>query len=490
MRPNVTNYGLTPDALKQIEAKMRQMQATGTVVTPEMMEAMYTAALKTGTDLNKRQADITVTGMREAANDRRYASEVKRQEDAAKAAKNTKMAEGIGGTIGNLGLRYGTKWLDEKLFPAKTPGGSVTGETLKTVGGQPIQESGLQTVGGQNIRIGGQPSLMPEGHPLTGYGSAADMEALELAPSTLPGTGPVTAPPVMPGPLVGPTLETGGAIVPTTELAAMEGAQTAIAPLSPVAELGVNAVAPMGVTEVTGTMIPVTETVMPTVAELGTGAAAPATEIGASALTNAAPALTPMSAMGPFGAGALGAGIMGAFGVDDDVGKALLFGEGGENEQKIAGRAAGGAASGALAGTTIFPGVGTVIGGVLGGIGGAVSGLLDDCIIVTCCHGRHSEQVLIAREYRDRFMSARQIRGYYLLADKLVPLMTRKPKLKNAVRRYLVNRLIPYGRWATGRTTTLPSMTSYVVTMTFLGLCSGIGIYVQQYVRRATGEVY
>jgi|GEM_PF-3303651 len=488
MPPNVKNYGLAPDALKQIEAKMRQMQATGTVVTPEMMEAMYAAALKTGTDVNKRQADITVTGMREAANDRRYAAEVKRQEDAAKAAKNAKMAEGIGGTIGNLGLRYGTKWLGEKLFPAKTPGGSVTGEMLKTVGGQPMQESGLQTVGGQNIRIGGQPSLMPEGNPLTGYGSAADMEALELAPSTLPG--PVTTPPVTPAPFVGPTVETGGAIVPSTELAAMEGAQAAAVPLSPVAELGVNAVAPIGVTEVGGTMIPMTEAIVP-VAELGTGAVAPAAEIGASALTNSAPAaLTPMSAMGPFGAGAFGGGVMGAFGVDDDVGKALLFGEGGENEQKIAGRAAGGAATGALAGTTIFPGVGTVIGGVLGGIGGAVSGLVDDCIIVTCCHGSNSKEVQIAREYRDRFMSARQIRGYYLLADKLVPLMTRKPKLKNAVRRYLVNRLIPYGRWATGRTATLPSMASYVVTMAFLGLCSVIGIYVQQYVRSATGEVY
>ena len=96
----------------------------------------------------------------------------------------------------------------------------------------------------------------------------------------------------------------------------------------------------------------------------------------------------------------------------------------------------------------------------------------------------------IAREYRDRFMSARQIRGYYVLADKIVPLMTRKPKLKNTVRRFLVNRLIPYGGWATGRTTTVPPMTSYVVTTVFLGLCSTLGIYVPQYIRRATGEVY
>ena len=50
------NYSLAPDALKQIEAKMRQMQATGQVITAEMMEAMYAAALKTGTEQNKLQS--------------------------------------------------------------------------------------------------------------------------------------------------------------------------------------------------------------------------------------------------------------------------------------------------------------------------------------------------------------------------------------------------------------------------------------------------
>ena len=80
------------------------------------------------------------------------------------------------------------------------------------------------------------------------------MQALELAPSTLPG--PVTTPPATTAPFVGPTAETGGAILPSTELAGMQGVQAAAAPLSPVAELGVNAVAPMGITEVGGTMIP------------------------------------------------------------------------------------------------------------------------------------------------------------------------------------------------------------------------------------------
>lgn len=453
MRPNVKNYSLEADALKQIEAKMRQMQATGTVITPDMMEAMYSAALKTGTDLNRLQSQETITGMREAA-------ETKRREDAAKEAKNAKMAEGIGGTIGNLGLRYGAKWLDKKLFPTETPGGTISGE-LNTVGGQPMEIGGLKTVGGQNMTLGGQTTLMPEGNSLAGYGSAADMEALELAPSTLPG--PVTTPPVAPGPLVGPSVETGGAILPSTELA-VQGMAT------PVAELGTGVVAPAA--ELGGSVLP----------EAGG-------QIGQLATT--APSLTPMSAMGPAGFGSMGAGILGATGVRDDVGKAMLLGQGGKNEQDIAGGVTGGAAAGAAAGTWVFPGIGTAVGGIIGGIAGGISTAFeDDCIIVTCCHGSNSKEVQIAREYRDRFMLARQIRGYYVLADKLVPHMLRKPRLKNIVRRFLVNRLIPYGRWATGRTTTQPPMTSYVVTMAFLGLCGAIGIYVQQYVRRATGEVY
>lgn len=452
MRPNVKNYSLEADALKQIEAKMRQMQATGTVITPDMMEAMYAAALKTGTDLNRLQSQETITGMKEAA-------ETRRQEHAARKAQDAEMAKGIGGTLGNIGLRYGAKYIDKKFFPettkpGATPGASVSGE-LTTVGGQPMEIGGLKTVGGQNMTLGGQPTLMPEGNSLAGYGSTADMEALELAPSTLPG--PVTTPPVTPGPLVGPTAETGGAILPSTELAA-QGMAT------PVAELGTGALA--------------------NTAELG------AAQIGQQVATQA-PGFSATSALGAAGAGSMASGIMGATGVRDDVGKAMLLGQGGENEQDIAGGVTGGAAAGAAAGTWVFPGVGTAVGGLLGGIAGGVSAAFeDDCIIVTCCHGSQSEQVKIAREYRDRFMSDRQIRGYYVLADKLVPLMTREPKLKNAVRRYLVNRLIPYGRWAMGRTTTQPSMASYIVTKAFLGLCGAIGIYVQQYVRRATGEVY
>ena len=492
------NYSLAPDALKQIEAKMRQMQATGQVITAEMMEAMYAAALKTGTEQNKLQSQETMTGIREAA-------ETKRREDAAKEAKNADMAKGIGGTIGNIGLRYGYKYLDGKLNPAQTPGGLLAGDPLKTIGGQPIHQQGLQTVGGQDITLGGaQPTLMPEGNPLSGYGSAADMQALELAPAQLPG--PFTTPPATPGPMVGPSVQTGGAIMPSTGMELgpaaemMGGAEGA--GLAPIANT-MEGIAPnVGLAELGGTMYPgsqigtslvaegagtgITSTA-PIAADAVVGTAAPAIETGMSV---AAPAASGLSAMaGPAGFGALGSGVLGATGVRDDVGQAILFNQGGENEQDIAGGVVGGAAAGAAAGTWVFPGVGTVVGGIIGGVVGGVSAALDDCIIVTCCHGRHSEQVDIAREYRNRFMSPAQIRGYYALAEKVVPVLTRHRRVRTMVRWHLVDRLINYGRWATGRTTIQPSITDTLVTKAFLGLCSAISIYIRQYVR-VTGEVY
>lgn len=451
-RPHNMNYSLQPDALKQIEAKMRQMQATGTVVTPDMMEAMYSAALKTGTELNKLQAQETITGMREAA-------ETARREKEYERAKDDKMMEGIGGTIGKMGLRYGTKYLDEKLFPKTTPGGSVTGGGGTTIGGQPIElSSGLKTIGGQNMTIGGQPSLMPAGNPLAGYGNAIDMQALELAPAPSALPGPVTTPPVTPGPLVGPTVETGGAILPSTELAVTQGAQ-GLAATAPIAELGAG-------TAVEG-------------ANLTAGAGL--TETGVSTLGSLA---------GPAGFGAMGSGILGATGVRDDVGKAILFGQGGETEQDIAGGVVGGAASGAAAGTMIFPAVGTVIGGIIGGVvGGASAALEGSCIIVTCCHGRHSEQVQIARDYRDAFMTPRQIRGYYVLAEKVVPIMAQHKTAKNVISSQLVTRLINYGRWSTGKAMAFPSITDALVSTAFLGLCSALGACVRKYIR-ANGEVY
>jgi hypothetical protein len=110
-----------------------------------------------------------------------------------------------------------------------------------------------------------------------------------------------------------------------------------------------------------------------------------------------------------------------------------------------------------------------------------------NCIIVTALHGRHSPEVNIARLYRDTFMTARQIRGYYILAEKTVRLMRRSAKFKQAVKGILVDNLIKYGKsvFSCTRAPLIP----LAISKSFLALCDLIGTTKKRYVR-STGEVY
>lgn len=88
--------------------------------------------------------------------------------------------------------------------------------------------------------------------------------------------------------------------------------------------------------------------------------------------------------MAPFSTGLL-AGTLAKSGTGKEVGKALLFGGGGEKEQAAAAGVVGGAASGAAMGS-VLPGVGTIVGGVIGGIVGGISSLFEDSWICTACN--------------------------------------------------------------------------------------------------------
>jgi hypothetical protein len=149
------------------------------------------------------------------------------------------------------------------------------------------------------------------------------------------------------------------------------------------------------------------------------------------------------------GAAGLGAGYL-STGVKE-FGNVATLGQsfGGENERNIGGGALAGAGAGAAIGS-IVPGVGTAIGagigGLLGGIGGALGG--DGCIIVTTATHPDSEEVNITRQYRDRFLDKETLRGYYVIAEKVVPLMKKYPLFKKLVKRVLVDNLIEYGRYA------------------------------------------
>lgn len=160
-----------------------------------------------------------------------------------------------------------------------------------------------------------------------------------------------------------------------------------------------------------------------------------------------------------------------------------------EKTGAMVGSVATGAAAGATVGSFI-PVVGTAIGAVLGAAGGLVNSLIggDDggCIIVTACTDRNSPEVELTREYRDRFLTPEQLRGYYMIAETILPYVK---KHKTFVKRILVDNLIEYGRYALDKTSDKPSLKSRIITRTFLFLCKSIGRTRKQFIR-ANGEVF
>lgn len=181
-------------------------------------------------------------------------------------------------------------------------------------------------------------------------------------------------------------------------------------------------------------------------------------------------------------AGGAGAGLAGA-GIGTTIGSAI----GGGVEGGFAGAGAG-AVTGALAGS-IIPGPGTLIGAIVGAIGGGLGGGL--CIIVTCCHGPDSPEVQVARAYRDSGkMSKEAIRGYYVLAEGLVPAMEADPAYKQLIKQTLVDPLVAYGRFVLGMPTDAPAPTAEqtCVAQKFLELCDLIGWSLPSFTR-SNGEV-
>jgi|GEM_PF-1207536 len=129
---------------------------------------------------------------------------------------------------------------------------------------------------------------------------------------------------------------------------------------------------------------------------------------------------------------------------------------------------------------------GKVVSAILNPIGAIVGG---GCIIVTACTGRDSDEVNITRQYRDTFLSPLQLRGYYALAEKVVPCMERHAGIRKSVKKYLVDKLIDYGKYRLELSDKKPDLSSVLVSKTFLALITSIGMMIPRYVR-ANGEVY
>ena len=159
---------------------------------------------------------------------------------------------------------------------------------------------------------------------------------------------------------------------------------------------------------------------------------------------------------------------------------------GGEKEWRTGERMATRAGQGAALGS-IVPGLGTVVGGAAGGLVGLVEGV-SDCIIVTACTDPYSHEVNITRKYRDQFLDITTLRGYYMLAMKVVPFIKASDCFKGIVKRYLVDSLIDVGEYEIGEKITKPKFSSKIITKTFLGFCWLLGSSQPMFIRN-NGEV-
>jgi len=176
-------------------------------------------------------------------------------------------------------------------------------------------------------------------------------------------------------------------------------------------------------------------------------------------------------------------------------------GTSGRHAAGIAGRTAQGALLG-----SVVPGVGTAVGAAVGATVGVVEeswGWIEEqtpvgqasnwadehlgCVIVTACTNPKSEAVNITREYRDKYMDQNTLRGYYMLAEWLVPIMHRRPIIKRWVKNRLVDRLIAVGKYWL-RKQGHPGALALLTTQLFLGFCRGLGRTKHSF-SRTNGEV-
>jgi len=262
-----------------------------------------------------------------------------------------------------------------------------------------------------------------------------------------------------------------------SELASAVGAGTSAYEGASAAYQGVSAANAMGLSTSVGNTVG-SEGVL-ALGETGTMGSAAAAQISM---------LTPATA--GFAAGTLAPTVLNAIHTDstENLGHNLSLGaiRHEKTSRQVGGTAAGavaGAAAGAAA--TSWSGPGAIVGAVVGGIGGLVA---ESCIIVTACTDRNSYEVEITRQYRDKFLTGTQLRGYYWAAEKLVPTIENNTTIRNLVKKQLVDKLVDYGEMKLGLKDSC-KLSSKIVSNLFLGLIKTVGIIIPEYTR-LNGEIY
>jgi len=123
----------------------------------------------------------------------------------------------------------------------------------------------------------------------------------------------------------------------------------------------------------------------------------------------------------------------------------------------------------------------------IGTIGETIISPSNLCIIITAATSPYSYEVNLARVFRDEFLGPITLRGYYMIADKVVPLMRKSALFKKIVKKHLIDHLIKYGEWVFGMSKRQPHK-STTITKNFLKLCRFFGSFKSFYIR-SNGEI-
>lgn len=110
------------------------------------------------------------------------------------------------------------------------------------------------------------------------------------------------------------------------------------------------------------------------------------------------------------------------------------------------------------------------------------------CIIITAVTDPYSYEVNVTRKYRDKFLSQQTLRGYYMVAEKIVPLMHKSERFKKFIKKHLVDHIVRHSEWGIGLRKKKPIISSFITT-TFLSFCDIVGSTVPSFVR-LNGEVW
>ena len=160
---------------------------------------------------------------------------------------------------------------------------------------------------------------------------------------------------------------------------------------------------------------------------------------------------------------------------------------GGEKEWEAGETIATRTGQGALIGSIWGP-PGTAVGAGIGATVGVVESVFSGCIIITAATNPHSYEVNVTRKYRDRYLSQQTLRGYYMIAEQIVPFMHKSKLFKRFIKKSLVDHIVRHCEWGIGIRKKRPIISSFI-TETFLNFCDGLGSTKECFIR-LNGEVF